>query len=63
MWVAVGLATKSHKQPTAEFFNEGVQAPCMDEASLSAKTVAELKAMLSEQGLAVSGRKADLVAL
>jgi len=62
MLVAVGLATKSHKQPTAEFFNEGVQALGMDEASLSGKTVAELKAMLSEKGLAVSGRKADLVA-
>ena len=61
MLAAVGLATKSHKQPTAEFFNEGVQASGMDEAALSGKTVAELKAMLSEKGLAVSGRKADLV--
>ena len=33
----------------------------MDEASLSAHTVAELKVMLAEQGLAQSGKKADLI--
>lgn len=33
----------------------------MDEASLSAKTVAELKVMLGEQSLPVSGKKSDLV--
>ena len=61
MLAAVGLAKKSPEQPTADFFNEGHQPLSMDEASLSAKTVPELKAMLSEQGLAVSGRKADLI--
>ena len=33
----------------------------MDEASLSAHTVAELKMMLAEQGLPQSGKKADLI--
>jgi hypothetical protein len=33
----------------------------MDEASLSGNTVAELKAMLSEKGLPVSGKKAELI--
>ena len=33
----------------------------MDEASLSAKTVAELKVLLAEQSLPVSGKKSELV--
>ena len=33
----------------------------MDEASLSAKTVAELKVLLAEQGLPISGKKSELV--
>lgn len=61
MLAIVGLAKKSLEQSTADFFNEGHHPRCMDEASLSAKTVPELKAMLSEQGLAVSGRKAELI--
>ncbi|DAC47353.1 MAG TPA: M28 family peptidase [Candidatus Poseidoniales archaeon] len=60
-WAPVGLVKNSPEQRTAEFFNERHYALSMDEASLSAKTVAELKAMLSEQGLAVSGRKAELI--
>lgn len=34
----------------------------MDEASLSQNTVAQLKVLLSEQGLPVGGKKADLIA-
>ena len=61
MLVPVGLVKKSPKQSTAEFINKRRQPLSMDEASLSAKTVAELKVLLAEQSLPVSGKKSELV--
>ena len=46
---------------TADFLNEEGDAPMGEPMDLEGKTVAELKEILKEQGLAVSGTKAQLI--